>query len=34
MQYLVLAAVSTLILYLLIIVSCVCYVGRRGHRTV
>ena len=28
-----LAVVSTIILYVLIIVGCLCYVGRHGHRT-
>ena len=34
MQHLILlAAVSMMVLYLLIIVGCVCYVGRHGRRT-
>ena len=34
MQYLILlAAVSMIALYVLIIVGCLCYVARHGHRT-
>jgi hypothetical protein len=28
-----LAVVSMMVLYVLIIVGCLCYVGRHGHRT-
>jgi len=34
MQYLIpFAVVSVMVLYVLIIASCLCYVGRHGHRT-
>jgi len=34
MQYLILlAVVSMMVLYVLTIVGCLCYVGRHGHRT-
>jgi hypothetical protein len=34
MQYLVLlAVVSMMVLYVLIIAGCLCYIGRQGHRT-
>ena len=34
MQHLILlAVVSMMVLYVLIIVGCLCYVGRHGHRT-
>jgi len=33
MQYLILlAVVSMMVLYVLIIVGCLCYIGRQGHR--
>ena len=34
MQYLIpFAVVSVMVLYVLIIASCLCYIGRHGHRT-
>jgi hypothetical protein len=34
MQYLIpFAVVSVIVLYVLIIAACLCYVGRHGHRT-
>jgi len=34
MQYLIpLAVVSLMVLYVLIIAICLCYIGRHGHRT-
>ena len=34
MQYLIpFAVVSGMVLYVLIIASCLCYIGRHGHRT-
>jgi hypothetical protein len=34
MQHLILlAAISMVVLYVLLIVACLCYVGRHGHRT-
>ena len=34
MQYLIpFTVVSVMVLYVLIIASCLCYIGRHGHRT-